>query len=106
MFQPGLGCLKDYEVNITVKPDAVPVYKKARSVPYHLRPLVEAELKRLEASGVIKPIPYSEWASPIVSVVKSDGKSVRICGDFKETLNPVCDLNTTHFPLRKIFSQR
>jgi len=70
---------------------------KARSVPYHLRPLVEAELKRLEASGVIKPIPYSEWASPIVSVVKSDGKSVRICGDFKETLNPVCDLN--HYPL-------
>ena len=69
VFEPGLGCLKDFEVNITVKPDSTPIYKKARTVSYHKRPLVEAELKRLEEGGVIKPIPHSEWASPIVSVI-------------------------------------
>lgn len=97
VFAPGLGCLKDFEVSLAIKPEAVPRYKKARPVPYHLRTLVEAELKRLEESGVIKPIPYAEWASPIVPVVKSDGKTVRICADFKETLNPVCDM--VQYPL-------
>ena len=97
VFEPGLGCLKDFEVNIAVKSNATPVYKKARTVPYHLRPMVEAELKRLQESGVIKPVPYMEWASPMVSVVKPGGESVRICADFKETLNPVADM--AHYPL-------
>ena len=98
VFEPGLGCLKDFEVNIAVKSNATPVYKKARTVPYHLRPMVEAELKRLQESGVIKPVAYSEWASPIVPVVKPGGESVRICADFKETLNPVADM--AHYLLR------
>ena len=58
IFEPGLGCLKNFEVNIAVKPNAVPVYKKARPVPYHLRAMVEAELERLEKSGVDKPIAF------------------------------------------------
>ena len=45
LFEPGLGCLNNFEVNITVKPDVVLLYKKAcTAVPYHLRPLVDAEL--------------------------------------------------------------
>ena len=97
IFEPGLGCLKTFEVNLAVKPNAVPVQKKSRPVPYHLRSMVEAELERLEESGVIKPIAFSEWVSLIVSVVKSDGKSVRVCADFKQTLNPVTDM--AHYPL-------
>ena len=47
-----------------------------------MREKVEAELDRLVAEGTLEPVEYSDWAAPIVPVVKSDRKSVRICGDF------------------------
>ena len=54
------------------------------------------ELDRLEHQGVIKKVPHSDWATPIVVVRKAGGK-VRICGDFKITINPV--LKTDIYPL-------
>lgn len=53
-----------------------------------MREAVEVELNKLrvEANGVIVKIEQSDWASPIVIVLKSDG-SVRICGDYKVTIN-------------------
>ena len=93
VFEPDLGCLKDFQVSLSIKLDAVPVYKRAHTVPFQKCPLIEAELEQLEQSGVIKPVAYSEWASPIVAIVKSEGRSVRICADFKETLNPICNIS-------------
>ncbi|XP_056150236.1 uncharacterized protein K02A2.6-like, partial [Lampris incognitus] len=63
-----------------------------------LREAVERELAKLEAEGVISPINYSEWAAPIVCVPKKDD-SVRICGDYKVTINPW--LNVEQYPLPK-----
>ena len=51
---------------------------------------MEAELNKLEENGVIVKVDHSDWASPIVVVPKADG-SVRICGDYKETINQVVD---------------
>ncbi len=38
--------------------------------------------------------------SPIVAVLKKDGKSVQICGDFKQTINPASKLD--RYPIPKI----
>ena len=39
----------------------------------------------------------SEWAAPIVSVFKGNG-SIRICGDYKETVNKAADFNKYPIP--------
>ena len=49
------------------------------------------ELPRLEKIGVLEKVEFSDWASPIVPVLKPGG-SVRICGDYKVTKNPVLDV--------------
>ena len=82
---------------MTAKFEVQPKFYKARPVPYALQPQVEAALKKLEADGVIKPVQFSQWAAPIVPVVKSDG-SVRICGDYKVTLNCAAKTDTYALP--------
>ena len=62
-----------------------------------IRDRVEAELERLQEQGIIEPVQFSEWAAPIVPVVKSDG-SVRICGDYKVTVNRVAKLDKYPIP--------
>ena len=64
---------------------------------YVLRGKVEHELDRLERDGIIQPMEVSEWAAPIVPVVKTDG-SIRICGDYKVTVNQAAKLDTYPLP--------
>ena len=40
---------------------------------------------------------YSDWAAPIVAVPKPDG-TVRICGDYKVTINPVLQIDQYPVP--------
>ena len=106
VFKPGLGTLKGVEAKLQVDPEARPRFCKARSVPYAMRTLVEKDLDRLCAEGIIEPLSFAEWAAPIVPVLKSVKTSVRICGDFKITVNQVSKLD--HYPIPKIedlFSQ-
>ena len=51
-----------------------------------MRSMLDAEYKRLQEQGIIEPVKYSEWASPAVPVLKRD-HSVRVCGDYKITVN-------------------
>ena len=50
----------------------------------------------MESEGVLKPIEVSDWATPVVSVPKTDG-SARICGDYKGAVNPA--IQTEQFPI-------
>ena len=58
-----------------------------------MREKVEEELSRLVAEGTLEPVDYSDWAAPIVAVVKNNRKSVRVCDDFRMMVNPVSKLN-------------
>ena len=98
VFQEGLGTLKGFEAKIYVDPEATPRFHRARSVPYALRDKVEQELKRLQDEGILEPVEISEWAAPIVPVLKRDKNSVRICGDFRLTVNPVSKLDKYPIP--------
>ena len=100
VFGEDLGTLVGVEAKIVVDPQATPVFCKARSVPYAYREKVESELERLIREGILEPIQYANWASPIVTVMKSDGKSIRICRDFKQTVNPVAKMDC--YPIPKV----
>jgi hypothetical protein len=78
--------IKGFKADIKVKEDAKPIFCKARPVPYALKENLEKELSKLQEKGIIYQVKTSEWAAPIVVVPKSD-KSIRICEDYKVTVN-------------------
>ena len=96
VFKEELGTIHPFTVELSVVPDAKPKFCRARPVPFALRPAVEEELDRLESQGVLEKVDHSEWAAPIVAVPKRDGK-IRICGDYKVTVNTV--LERDQYPL-------
>lgn len=99
LFGEGLGTLQGTKARIHVDPTATPMFHKARPVPYALREKIEQDLERLEKAGTIEPVQYSEWATPIVPVMKNDG-TVRVCGDYKLTVNKVSKLDG--YPIPKL----
>ena len=98
VFSETLGTITPFQAQLSVTPDARPKFFKPRSVPYALRERVENELDRLEKDGVLEKTHYSEWAAPVVVVPKRDGR-LRLCGDYKVTVNPVLDVD--QYPLPK-----
>ena len=72
---------------------------KARPVPYAIRPKVDQEIDRLVKEGILEPIEHSDFGSPVVPVLKKNGQ-IRICGDYKLTLNPC--LQTDPYPLPRV----
>ena len=61
MFDGELGCIRGFNAKLKLKEDAEPVFRKARPVPYTLKPRVEAELDKLESNGVLRKVAVSEW---------------------------------------------
>ena len=86
IFGEELGRMEHFKAKLSVKADATPKFYKPRPVPLALREAVGQELDRLESRGILQKIPYSEWAAMIVVVPKPGGK-LRLCGDYKVTVN-------------------
>lgn len=99
VFKNELGKFKAGEIKLYLKPDARPIFCKPRSLPFALKDKVEKELDKLVSMGVLTSVEFSDWATPIVPVLKKNGE-IRICGDFKVTVNP--KLNITKYPIPKI----
>ena len=99
LTSPGLGCtskVASLDVDLNMKP----IFYKARPVPLALKPMVEAELERQIQSGVLRPVESAEWAAPMVTILKRDQKSVRLCGSYNLTVNKVSKLQ--QYPLPKV----
>ncbi|UYV60352.1 hypothetical protein LAZ67_1000919 [Cordylochernes scorpioides] len=86
LFKEEIDAYNGPLIHINLPENAVPKFVKARAVPFALRELVDKKLKSLEEQGIIEPIKFSKWASPIVTVLKNDG-TIRICHDYKTTVN-------------------
>ena len=80
-----------------LKSDATSKFCRARPLPLALKPKVKAELERQEKRGVLRKVEVSEWGTPIVPVVKPNG-SIRLCGDYKVSLNPQLQVNQYPLP--------
>ena len=69
------GKLKNHEAKLYLKENSKPVYQKMRHQPYHLRKLINKELKRLLENDIIKYAQRpQEWASNLVATPKSNGR--------------------------------
>lgn len=55
-------------------------------MPFTLRDKIDKEIDRLINLQILKPVDQSEYASPIVPVLKRDG-SVRLCVDYSVSIN-------------------
>jgi len=90
---------------LEIKCDAEPKFFRARPIAYGLLEAVKKNLKDLCNEGILVPVTSSTWATPIVVVMKSNG-NVRICGDYRITINSVLEqvANTTREP-EDIFGQ-
>ena len=98
VFSEELGTMKNFKAHLTVKDNATPVFHKPRTVPFAMKDSIEMEFERLEKEGIVERVSHSEWATPVVPVPKGDGR-IRVCGDYKVTLNR--HLEVDRYPLPK-----
>ena len=73
---------------------ASPKYCKSRPVPYTIKGKIEKKLLRLEEERTIEKVTFPEWIAQIAPLVKED-QTIRICGDYKVTVNAVSKLDNT-----------
>ena len=99
VFAEGLGTARGITAKIHVDPQAPPRFCKASPIPYALRDKVTRELERLEKASIIEPVEFMDWAAPVVPVMKKD-RSIRLCGDYKLTVNRAAKVDK--YPLPRI----
>ena len=98
LFRDEIGIIRGITAKLYVSPSAKPRFYRPRSIPYALRSRVDQALEKLLSEGILEAVQFSEWAAPIVPVVKRDG-SIRVCGDYKLTVNQVAQVDTYPLPL-------
>ncbi|CAD5227577.1 unnamed protein product [Bursaphelenchus xylophilus] len=104
LFGDDQGTYKGPEVELRFKKAPVPIFFKARPVPFALKSQVDKKLDELEAKGELKKVMNAEFASPLVIVPKPDGE-IRLCVDFKRTINPQLDIPEHPLPTTEVIFQ-
>ncbi|XP_053690892.1 uncharacterized protein K02A2.6-like [Sabethes cyaneus] len=87
VFGEDVGKITRVQASLTLRTDSQTVYIKARSVAFSVRSAVDREIENFVKDGIWEKVDHSVWATPVVPVRKTGGK-VRLCGDYKITVNP------------------
>ena len=99
VFEDKLGFVKDMKVKLFVQENSKPKFFKAHTFPLTLCDKVSDKLDNLQAKSVIVLVKFSSWAALVVPVIQCNG-NVRLCGDYKLTLNSVA--KNEAYPLPRI----
>lgn len=100
IFSLSAGVIPDVEVTLELKEDTKPVFLKPRTVPFSLLSKVNEELDNLEKQGIIEKTDYCPWGTPLVIVPKVNNNGVRLCADYKVTVNKY--LIDSHHPIPRV----
>ena len=111
LFKRQLGCLKDFELEVKFKADAVPVFHKARPVPFALRDDLVKGYKDGIAKGVWKPVQFNEYGTPVVLIRKAHTScslkpKLRIYGDYSVGINDQLEDHRHQQPLPEELMQK
>lgn len=98
LFESNGEPIEKFEIDINLLESAKPMFQKAYSVPYAIENEVKSEIDRLVEVGVLEKIEHSQWGSPLVVVRRGDGR-LRLCFDYKKTLNPQLLRDTYKLPV-------
>lgn len=96
VFSDRVGRCTTDKFRLVLKEDAKPVCCKPRPVPFAMRDRVK-EIARLIGTGILEQVESSVWATPVVPVLKTNGQ-IRVCGDYKITLNSQLEINKYPIP--------
>ena len=96
IFSGELGIMKSEKAKIYLKANSIRKLLKA-PLPYALKNKIEFKIERMVKNNILEPVDVSEWATPTVPVIKEDS-SIRICGDYKMTVNQVSQLDNYPIP--------
>ncbi|XP_061729392.1 uncharacterized protein K02A2.6-like [Cydia pomonella] len=99
LFSEDLGKFNTFQVELRLKENVTPKFFKPRTVPFAIKNRVEEEIDRLVGLGILVPVTFSKYATPIVPVLKDNGK-IKIAGDFSVTLNK--DMIIDKYPMPRI----
>ncbi|UYV65035.1 K02A2.6-like [Cordylochernes scorpioides] len=97
VFKDKLGQYRGPPIHIKIKTLGKPTFLRARTLPYAIKPKVEEALRKMEEQGILTPVEFTRFATPIVPVLKRDG-SIRICGDYRSTVNTIVESDTLPVP--------
>lgn len=81
---------------IPLKEDVKPFRQKLRQINLKLAPMIQKELQKMVAAGIIASTRHSSWCSNLVVVIKKNG-GIKLCVDFKN-LNIACEKNNYSLP--------
>ena len=104
IFEPELGCLKDFELEVKFKSDAQPVFIKARTVPLALVEDLNTSYDAGIQTGVWEPTQFCYYGTLVVPIRKplmpgQTKRKLRVCGDYSVTVNPQLETHRHPIPL-------